>query len=77
MENNTNSSDEDSAEINEEKRQESSQCILILLSLALSCMRKLNVRFFNNLYLNIQILIKSILYFSTYIRDLLHSNYYV
>ncbi|CAF3717218.1 unnamed protein product [Rotaria sordida] len=36
-----NNTNENSIEIDEEKTQESSQCLLILLSLALSCMRKL------------------------------------
>lgn len=40
---NTNTN-ENPTEINEEKKQETSQCLLILLSLALSCVRKLKVR---------------------------------
>jgi hypothetical protein len=41
MENNN--TNENQIEINEEKKRESSQCLLILLSLALSCMRSLKV----------------------------------
>ncbi len=39
----TNNSNENQMEIDEEKKHEASQCLLILLSLALSCMRKLKV----------------------------------
>jgi hypothetical protein len=39
---NTNTN-EDQMEIDEEKNHEASQCLLILLTLALSCMRKLKV----------------------------------
>ena len=40
-----NNTNENQMEIDEEKNRESSQCLLILLSLALSCMRKLKVGF--------------------------------
>ncbi len=40
-----NNKDDKQMEIDEEKHRESSQCLLILLSLALSCMRKLKVCF--------------------------------
>ncbi len=39
---NTNTNEEQ-MEIDEEKKHEASQCLLILLTLALSCMRKLKV----------------------------------
>ena len=43
----SNTTNENQMEIDEEKKQEASDCLLILLSLALSSMRKLKVFFFS------------------------------
>lgn len=45
--NNNTATDDTQMDVDEDKTRESSQCLLILLALALSCVRKLKVEFLN------------------------------